>query len=171
MITFRQLSRFAVLPIAAMAVSSVTLLQPALADDAYVCDGGRLFYAHPQTLAKLKAANVDPCNGRALDPARPQALQTPARTNPPAPRPATSPMTPGSRPPSDANAPLYSAPPPVAPRFRDATNEQPASTSRAARPEAVSSKPVPVASEHTNFRTVPILNAAPGQPAVYRHTR
>ncbi|MDZ4841931.1 MAG: hypothetical protein SH859_07285 [Hyphomicrobium aestuarii] len=171
MMTFRLLSRLAVRPMAAMVLFRLTLLQPAVADDAYVCDGGRLFYAHPQTLSKLKAANVDPCNGRALDPARPQALQTPARANQPAPRPATSTMAPGSRPPSDPNSPLYSTPPPVAPRFRDATNERPASTSRAALPETVSSKPVSIASEHTNFRTVPILNAAPGQAAVYRHTR
>jgi hypothetical protein len=32
---------------------------PAQADDAYVCDDGRLVYARPETLEKLKA--TDPC--------------------------------------------------------------------------------------------------------------
>ena len=46
--------------LACAAVALVALCPaPVLADDAYVCDGGRLVYARPETLEKLKQS--DPC--------------------------------------------------------------------------------------------------------------
>ena len=50
-------SRLAVL--ATVPVLAVLAATPGRADDAYVCDGGRLVYARPETLDKLK--QTDPC--------------------------------------------------------------------------------------------------------------
>ena len=43
----------------AIIVALLALPAPAFADDAYVCDGGRIVYARPETLEKLK--QTDPC--------------------------------------------------------------------------------------------------------------
>ena len=43
----------------AIVVALLVLPAPAFADDAYVCDGGRIAYARPETLEKLK--QTDPC--------------------------------------------------------------------------------------------------------------
>ncbi len=183
------------LSIVQSAVVSVVALglfaQASRSDDAYVCDGGRLFYAKPATLEKFQAANVDPCNGRALDPTKSHAIQTPARTSPPAPRPSSEPMTPGIiKPPTGPSL--------GPPRFRNAaeqvgpgmngtaTNQSASSFGRRSQPTtAVSAQPLersdasptPIKTKATApadesyFRAVPILNAAPGSPAVYRHNR
>ncbi|MFX4412571.1 hypothetical protein ABTA43_20190, partial [Acinetobacter baumannii] len=40
-------------------LAALSFIATARADDAYVCDGGRLVYARPETLDKLK--QTDPC--------------------------------------------------------------------------------------------------------------
>ena len=174
--------RFAVLPLAVLS----TFGSGARGDDAYVCDGGRLFYVKPATLEKFQAANLDPCTGRPFDATKPHAIGMPARTNPPAPRPSAEPMTPGLIKPPVGPALV---PPPLRSAERPKSEVRPTSPARA----ETSGRPVPVtatsvtqaqpsrgpssqapssqAAAEAHFRTVPILNAAPGGQAVYRHTR
>lgn len=53
------MSRLALGAFTALMAPLVIAANPATADDAYVCDGGRLVYARPETLEKLK--KTDPC--------------------------------------------------------------------------------------------------------------
>lgn len=153
------------LALAASLALAIAPTAPARADDAYVCDGGRMLYAKPETLAKFQASNVNPCSGRPLDPSRPFASPSPARINPPAPRPVTpSPVTPGLKRPEQA-----------------ATNQadrNPQAGSAATSPlKAVDpsrvSAPAAVRLDGAvpGYRNVPIINAAPGSSAVFRHMR
>lgn len=143
---------------------------PARADDAYICDGGRMLYAKPETLAKFQASNVDPCSGRPLDPSRPFATPSPARVNPPAPRPVTpSPVTPGLKRPEQAasnHADRLQSDVSTPPRSAAAPSPKAAEPSRVSAPAAVR-----LDGAASGYRYVPILNAAPGSPAVFRHIR
>ncbi len=118
----------------------------AKADDAYICDGGRLVYAKPSTLEKLKA--TDPCIAKYFNvmpqplPQTTPVISQPTQTKPDAltarPVPRLKPVT-------------------GAPVFRDA--------------RAPDKPKTPVATEGTDFRNVRVINAPAGPAEIYRHSR
>jgi hypothetical protein len=150
-----------------IALLSLTSVWPhaAVADDAYVCDGGRLVYARPETLEKLKA--TDPCVAAYWAPrhARPGDVTQPTDKVPtaiPAPEPLAGPKAgPGKR------AGLTKTSPAIRPATLTAAEQPPVEVPapelrpvRAAGPDAATA----------DFRNVRIINAGPGTP-IYRHER
>ena len=134
----------------------------ALADDAYVCDGGRLVYARPETLEKLKA--TDPCVAQYHNPAgtviAPVMVQRPAAAIA---LPSTTPL------PKAAKGP--------ASPYRDAARTPEAfkplmlKPALVATPKAAPVKPKPAeATAGTDFRNVRVINTQDGAH-LYRHDR
>lgn len=62
--------------IAALGMAAGLSARDARADEAYICDGGRLVYANPETLEKLKAS--DPCIARYFAPEAAANVASPA---------------------------------------------------------------------------------------------
>jgi hypothetical protein len=148
--------------IAAVAAAAA-LPSVAQADDAYICDGGRMVYARPETLEKLKAS--DPCVAaywrlnEAASPASEPAPATGPQTlaGPPAAKPAGKPVQ--------------------RPNLRDALTGPDPATGPRAKPAATTptakstDRPAPPASAaNTDFRNVRVINAEDG-PEFYRHDR
>jgi hypothetical protein len=130
----------------AFAMLTLLSVNQAKADDAYVCDDGRLVYAKPSTLEKLKA--TDPCIAKYFK-TTPQPLA------------ASAPLA--SQP---AGPTAVGQPAPVAPRFKPSVGAPPAKDARATvKPKAIE------AAEGTDFRNVRVINAPAGQAEIYRHTR
>lgn len=149
------LGRIALLHMAAAVV-------PAIAADAYVCDGGRLVYARPETLERLK--QTDPCiasyHGIDLAKKAPPAGPAVVRTA------AAAPLVVDKRPLSQASAAPGLVRQPAersAPDARLYTAMGPQATAKPRRPAQ--------ASPGTDFRTVRILNAGPGSPQTFHHAR
>ena len=135
----------------------------ASADDAYVCDGGRMVYARPETLEKLKA--TDPCvaryhslAGTVIAPAtvpRPAAAIAPLPSATPAPKAAKGPAS------------LYKD----AARSPEPAKPVPLKPALVATPKAAPVKPKPAeAAAGTDFRNVRVINAQDGAH-LYRHDR
>jgi len=149
-------------------IASIGFMQPsAHADDAYICDGGRLVYARPETLEKLKQS--DPC------------IQGYYAAIPAASAPATATPTPAATANPIPSAPLKDGAPQTAPGMT-AKNKSPADklaplkgTTRDAALQAARPKPsqakVPSAAPGTDFRNVRIINAPAADTAVYRHNQ
>jgi hypothetical protein len=120
----------------------------ARADDAYVCDGGRLVYARPETLEKLKA--TDPCIAGYY-----AAVQQPPSVDAaiPAPIPGTAVL------------------PPVASKSRPKDKPQVVQPRSAPATRDASLKPaIPETATGTDYRNVRVINAPDGG-TVYRHDR
>jgi hypothetical protein len=116
----------------------------ALADDAYVCDGGRLVYARPETLEKLKQS--DPCVAGYFK------FQTgPADT--PTAQAQTPPASAPSRGTGDGE------------RIRPSVGKSASAAGQAPTPAKA-----PEASVGTDYRNVHVINA-PGDGTIYRHER
>jgi hypothetical protein len=145
------------------AVVAVVFTPNARADDAYVCDGGRLVYARPETLEKLKL--TDPCIAKYYgnDVKVPPAL-TSVRA-----REELHPITP-------ALAPAIQDPPPprgvarglqegraTALRLKEPSNFKPPVTPIAVAP--------PQAALGTDYRNVRVINAPTSADATFRHER
>ena len=132
--------------LAVLATVAALLGTPAQADDGYVCDGGRLVYARPETLQKLK--QTDPCIAGYF-PTKPKARpEQPAAAEGPAAN-ANSARDPGP----DGQA----ATPPL---------------KRAIAPLKEASLPAHGAPSPVDFRNVRVINASPDQgAAIFRHVR
>ncbi len=132
----------------AFGVSALTGAPYARADEAYVCDAGRVVYVKPGELEAMKRS--DPCiasyYGITLTPAPSGASAKPARA------PAVDFKTLGG-PEDQARAAK-----PSAPKLAQLDTVVPA-------PRAP-----PVASPGTDFRNVRLINAAPNSTGWYRHT-
>jgi hypothetical protein len=146
--------------IAALGISTGLTTNAARADDAYVCDGGRLVYARPETLEKLK--QTDPCVQAfyRTTPAAPIAAPSPQVA------PASSPVAPAA-PSVTAKNKAPSAKPAPLKGTRDASLK--ASPAKPATVKPVSVKPVESA-PGTDFRNVRIINA-PAGPEFFHHDR
>lgn len=140
--------------VAALGAAGFTAIMPAApaqADDAYVCDGGRLVYARPETLEKLK--QTDPCIAGyfGLAPVRPANTAPSAAT-----RPAPAPGEPG-------NDAARGGQPARSPALKPAL-------APALKPSVAKSR-APEQAAGTDFRNVTIINASPGATPVFRHER
>ncbi len=147
--------------ITALGIATGLTTHAAHADDAYVCDGGRLVYARPETLEKLK--QTDPCIQAfyRVTPAAPPAAAAAPQAAPASSAiasPAPS-VTAKNKAPSAKPAPLKGT--------RDAALKPAPSKSESAKP--VAAKPVEPAAG-TDFRNVRIINAPDG-PEFFRHDR
>jgi len=147
-------------------IAGTGIMSPAaVADDAYICDGGRLVYARPETLEKLKQS--DPC------------IQGYYASIPAAPATATATPSPAAA----ANLSPVAPPKIVAPQTRPGTtakNKSPAekliplkgttrdATLHVARPKPSQTK-APSAAPGTDFRNVRVINAPAADTALYRH--
>lgn len=146
--------------IAALGFSTGLTTNVARADDAYVCDGGRLVYARPETLEKLK--QTDPCialfhrNNQPIVAAPAPAQLAPASV------PATQ-AAPSA--PAKNKAPIAKAAP--LKNERNATAKPVPANPEAAKPALA--KPVESA-PGTDFRNVRIINAPTG-PEFFHHDR
>ncbi|MEQ1696788.1 MAG: hypothetical protein ABL901_13195 [Hyphomicrobiaceae bacterium] len=146
--------------IAVLGFSTTLTTNVAYADDAYVCDGGRLVYARPETLEKLK--QTDPCiqlfyrNNQPI-----AAAPAPAQL-----APAVSPAAP-SAPVATAKNKAPAAKPAPLKNERNATAKTAPAVSETAKPAVA--KPVESA-PGTDFRNVRIINA-PAGPEFFHHTR
>ncbi len=146
--------------ITALGIATGLTTNAAHADDAYVCDGGRLVYARPETLEKLK--QTDPCI-QAFFRATPTA---PVAAVAPQPDPAFSPVTP-SAPSATAKNKAPTAKPAPLKGSRDAAMKP--APAKPETPKPVAAKPVEAA-PGTDFRNVRIINAPDG-PEFFRHDR
>ena len=123
----------------------------ARADDAYVCDGGRLVYARPETLEKLK--ELDPCIAKVFAPPGTVISAAPAL------------------------APSLDVAP-VKPRFAAPLDDKPAKLKAVpTRDAAMKLKPrlapvieavPPAAASATDYRNVRIISAPQDAPTVFR---
>ena len=125
------------------AVSTALVTAPAVADDAYVCDGGRLVYARPETLEKLK--QTDPCIAGYF-PATPKVG-------------AGQPAAAAAMPADNINAGRDA-------RAQDKTVTPPV---KCAAHLKEASLPSPVSPLPTDFRKVRVINATSDQSAAYFH--
>jgi hypothetical protein len=125
----------------------------ARADDAYVCDGGRLVYARPETLEKLK--QTDPCIAGyyGID-----LRAGPAKSN--------AAVASQAAPQTEKLAPSQAV-------SRDRAKPAAPANGVEAKPALKSSVNlvVPGSSPAGDFRSVRILNAQPGSNVVYRHDK
>lgn len=147
--------------IAALGISTGLTTNAARADDAYVCDGGRLVYARPETLEKLKA--TDPCVALFYSNNKPVVTASPV---PAQIAPSTSPVTPAApsasaknNTPSAKAAPLKNA--------RDAAVVP--APQKSDQPKPALAKPVEPA-PGADFRNVRVINA-PAGPEFFHHDR
>ena len=152
--------------ITALGIATGLTTHAAHADDAYVCDGGRLVYARPETLEKLK--QTDPCIQAFYrsTPAAPAAAAAPVATAPAQSAPASSPIA-SPTPSVTAKNKAPSAKPAPLKDTRDAAAKAAPSKSESAKP--VAAKPIEPAAG-TDFRNVRIINAPDG-PEFFRHDR
>lgn len=164
----------------------LALAMPALADEAYVCEDGRIVSVRFGELERL--ARTDPCIARHLarrsgafsahpaagDPASPAILAT-AAANVDVPLPGRKPaISTASRETDDAprhaateiivhhEAPPASEAEMLRPRVEPITFRRP-------RDRFYSNEELP--NGPVDFRHVPIINAAPGTPEIFFHTR
>jgi hypothetical protein len=135
------------------------------ADDAYLCDDGRIVKVAPSQLEEMKRTNacVAAYHGLTIDSARP--LETGAL----APAPAANART---------TEPLTSPvrPAPVAARAQPAAEPalslvKPITAKSLPRGLPKEPQAAPRAAAGTDFRNVVLLNAGPGAPAIFRHER
>lgn len=150
----------------------------ARADEAYVCDGGRIVTVRVGELEAMK--RKDPCiaayygikaDASSASPSMSAAASAPvAIVEPPLPARRPSPVMPASAAlPQQAAQPhlvAYSGDIVTAPRvvpvaFRYAA---PRRAGNIETPQAAAAAPV-------DFRNIPIINAVPGEPAVFHHAR
>jgi hypothetical protein len=129
---------------------------PARADDAYVCDDGRLVYARPETIDKLKA--TDPCIARYFTATPPPIAAAPVAKAVGAAKPAApqAGVSPAAAAPAQVGAKIGSARP---------------SKVREVSPAVPEKHQVPEAAVGTDFRNVRVINAEPGSAQVFRHWR
>jgi hypothetical protein len=132
----------------AAAAFMVACPAPAFADDAYVCDGGRLVYARPETLEKLKQS--DPCIAGYF-----KFQSAPVAASPSA---APGPLEPAS--PTQGIVRELSKPKSQRGKSADApSSDQPR---RVAAPDAAPG---------TDYRNVRVINAPGDSSPVYQHVR
>jgi hypothetical protein len=133
--------------VACAAVAVVALCPaPVLADDAYVCDGGRLVYARPETLEKLKQS--DPCIAGYF-----KFQSAPV---------AAAPQTPGAADPTVSPQGIVKDLPKAKLLQGKSADAGSTSPQRATPPEATAG---------TDFRNVRVINAPSDSPSIYLHVR
>lgn len=161
--------------LAAVAVACFASTLEARSDEAYVCEGGRVAYVRLGELdEKIRS---DPCiaahyakGKRAQGAVPPPTVVAGAGASAGTGAVATIPPLPERRPPGAAGEIIVVNEPAPKPQdmltpkveqvvFRHAT--------RAVRQTADSAAPA----EPADFRRIPIINASPGSPAVFHHTR
>jgi hypothetical protein len=150
--------------IAALGISTGLTTNAARADDAYVCDGGRLVYARPETLEKLK--QTDPCVQAFYRTTPAAPVSAPVAAPAPQVAPASSPVIPAT-PSVTAKNKVPSAKPAPLKGTRDAALKT--SPARPVSPKSVPPKPVESAAG-TDFRNVRIINSPTG-PEFFHHDR
>lgn len=146
----------------------------AVADEAYVCEGGRVAYVRFGELEAMK--RQDPCiaayYGEVAEGADGALDVSAAESRPGERADGALPIvrTTGSRLPASARA---NAAPVLKNLPRLATPPGPVATQRlaAVKPGNRAPVPPPVAHPETDFRNVRILNAAPGEAEIFRHAR
>jgi hypothetical protein len=137
------MSKFWVVIAASVSALAAIPTPPAQADDAYICDDGRLVYARPETLDKLKSS--DPCVAKYFN------------TTPP---PLAQHRNKGTSVSNAADA--VSTPATPAATTQTASPLAPAAAAKPRTPEA---------SVGTDFRNVRVINAPAGQGEIFRHMR
>lgn len=150
------ITRTARLGLFALGFLAATGIEAVRADEAYLCEGGRIVKVAPGQLEDLK--RTDACiaayHGLTIEAAprnRDSRLETGALA-PPTANPASV-----ARPAPASAAKRTARAPAAAPAMRE-----PAPAPRAAPPRAT---------DGTDYRNVVLLNAAPGSNAVFRHER
>lgn len=158
----------------AAALGSPPFQGVALADEAFVCEGGRVAYVRFGELEAMK--RKDPCIaayfGAVVESEQATASEAVTDVRPEQTAGGALPVirTAGSRPATGARTiaapvlkdmPRLATPPPSAP-VRKVASSSPATRAPA---------PLPVAHPETDFRNVRILNAGPGESAIFRHAR
>lgn len=162
--------------LAAVALGSPPFHGAAYADEAYVCEGGRVAYVRFGELEAMK--RKDPCVAAYYGDASSSSGSDQAADAGPDARAGQThegelPVvrTAGSRPVAGG------APPNAVPASKEmpriATPPAPVAARRVATsaPVARAPAPLPVAHPETDFRNVRILNAAPGESSIFRHAR
>jgi hypothetical protein len=125
--------------------------QPAFADEAYLCDGGRIVYVKLGDLERMKATDACIASHYGLTIAAPPAA-------------AAQPVATDA---ARTQAPAKPAPPALS----LTTISEVATPVRAARQQSAATAARPaVAHPATDFRNVTVINAAPGEN-VFRHAR
>jgi hypothetical protein len=171
----------------ALGLALAAAASSAHADEAYVCDGGRVAYVRFGELEAMK--RKDPCiaayhGGTAAAPSIPDADAAPppvagdtsalSAATPVA--PVVLVAGPGARavPPQRAagpTAPQLVSPPRLVRSARAAGKRGNAVAEKAGGKVVERVAPPPVPHPETDFRNIKLLNAAPGDSAVYRHVR
>jgi len=161
----------------AVIAASLLVVPPLMADESYVCDDGRVVTVRFGELEKL--ARTDPCIARYLSrrsgplAAQPAAAEAAIEVDIPLPgrRPAVTTASAGADvAPRHAETEVivhYEAPPAGEAAVLKARVEQIAfrrASHHFYSNEQLSARPV-------DFRNVPIINAAPGEPDTFHHTR
>ena len=155
--------------VAAIAAGNTLFASSASADDAYVCDGGRLVYARPETLEKLKQtdpcvqayyATTPPSPGASLAPTVASTLPSGTSIAPPSATANNPAANPKSKQPAVKLAPLKGT--------RDAEVRTP--RTKPALDKAAQAK-APESAPGTDFRNVRVINAPSSAQAVFHHDR
>jgi hypothetical protein len=156
------MSTWKALAVAAAAMTCGALLEPARADEAYVCEGGKLIYVAFRDLERMKRENAcvaayyglaaEPGAALPAAPAEPQAGKGEPRA-PVAQASSTGRVTPG-----------------IAIRRRPAPASE--TTARQVAPSVLPTRALPPPSPSdppADYRNVRILNAEPGAATIHRH--
>ena len=135
------------------------LAAPARADEAYVCDAGRIVYVKPGELEALKRTDTCIAGYYGLTvaaPAKPDTGKPESAKKATAKTPAVSPVPPGG-----------------AAKGLQIEREARAAAAKYTPVAVAVSKPMatPVAAAPSDFRNVFILNASPGAERVFRHDK
>lgn len=145
------------------AASLTGIMSPAArADDAYICDGGRLVYARPETIEKLKQS--DPCIQGYYGAIGAASASAAAATNL---APAAPPKVPGILVPAPDQSARNQPPSVRQPALKGGTRD---AALPAKRPKTAQAK-TPEAAPGTDFRNVRVINAPAAGGAVYVHDR
>jgi hypothetical protein len=148
------ITRTARLGLFALGFLAATGVEAVRADEAYLCDGGRIVKVAPGKLDELK--RTDACIAAYY-----------GLTIGAAPHSAESRLETGALAPPAANPASLARPAPAAKRTARAPAAAPAVGEPAPAPRAAP----PRAAHGTDYRNVVLLNAAPGSNAVFRHER
>lgn len=168
---------------AALPLAALWAAAPLRADEAYVCDGGRIVYVRFGEIEAMK--RKDPCvaayYGRAIEPAavEPAAEAVPLRASQAAHEapPVAPPLGPAgvvliagdnTR---TAGAPVLKSAPRLVSKPRPVVSSRVAASGTVGRVVERAPAALPTAHPDTDFRNVRLINAQPGQSEIYQHLR
>ena len=165
--------------IVAVALGNPPFQSAAKADEAYVCEGGRVAYVRFGELEAMK--RKDPCIA-AYYGGHPVPLHDPPNSEAQVERPDRTAVVPlpvvrtaGERlitaTGAMTHAPALSVGLKHTPQLAAPSGTPPVRRVAASAPAARARAPWPVAHPDTDFRNVRILNAAPGESPIFRHVR